>query len=186
MRKGTQDSFYIAKALSATKDSPFQVELQDVSQGDALDLTKFSGVVVSNVSRVPAKLAGSIAEFVRGGGGLIIALGNRTRNNNLSETLDKVLPASLGKASTGADSKTHFIGEMQKQHPVFAGIPACAPLLLHDDSVFWCGPGETATVQRRASQPGRRNAFADRTSVWKGPQLCCSPLRSTWIGTTCR
>ena len=120
--KGTQDSFYIAKALSATKDSPFQVELQDASQGEALDLTKFSGVVVSNVSRVPAKLAGSIAEFVRGGGGLIIALGNRTRNNSLNETLEKLLPASLGKASAGADSKTHFIGEMQKQHPVFQGF----------------------------------------------------------------
>jgi hypothetical protein len=120
--KGTQDSFYIAKALSATKDSPFQVELQDISQGDALDLTKFSGVVVSNVGHIPAKLAGSIAEFVRGGGGLIIALGNRTRNNNLNETLEKVLPASLGKASAGADGKTHFIGEIQKQHPVFEGF----------------------------------------------------------------
>ncbi len=120
--KGTQDSFYIAKALLATKDSPFQVEVQDVSQGDALDLTKFSGVVVSNVGRVPAKLAASIAEFVRGGGGLIVALGNRTRNNNLNETLEKVLPASLGKPSTGADGKTHFIGEMQKQHPVFEGF----------------------------------------------------------------
>jgi len=37
--KGTQDSFYIAKALSATKDSPFQVKLQDASQGEALFLT---------------------------------------------------------------------------------------------------------------------------------------------------
>jgi hypothetical protein len=120
--KGTQDSFYIAKALSATKDSPFQVELQDISQGEALDLTKFSGVVVSNVSHVPAKLAGSIAEFVRGGGGLIIALGNRIRENNLNETLDKVLPASLGKPSAGAGGKTHFIGEIQKQHPVFEGF----------------------------------------------------------------
>ena len=120
--KGSQDSFYIAKALSSTKDSPFQVELQDISQGDALDLTRFSGVVVSNVGRVPAKLAGSIAEFVRGGGGLIIALGSRARTSNLNETLDKVLPASLGKPGTSADGKTHFIGEMQKQHPVFDGF----------------------------------------------------------------
>jgi len=120
--KGSQDSFYIAKALSATKDSPFQVELQDVSQGNALDLTKFSGVVVSNVGRVPARLAASITEFVRGGGGLIIALGSRTRNNNLNETLEKVLPASLGKPGAGADNKTHFIGEIQKQHPVFDGF----------------------------------------------------------------
>lgn len=120
--KGSQDSFYIAKALSATKDSPFQVESQDVSQGDALDLNKFSGVVVSNVGRVPAKLAASIAEFVHAGGGLIIALGNRTRNNNLNETLEKVLPANLAKPSTSAEGKTHFIGEMQKQHPVFEGF----------------------------------------------------------------
>ncbi len=120
--RGTQDSFYIAKALSATKDSPFQVELQDVNQGDTLDLTKFSGVILSNVGRVPAKLASSIAEFVRGGGGLVIALGNRARNNGLNETLGKVLPGSLGKPNSSSDGKTHFIGEMQKQHPVFDGF----------------------------------------------------------------
>ena len=120
--RGTQDSLYIAKALSATKDSPFQVELQDVNQGDTLDLTKFSGVILSNVGRVPAKLASSIAEFVRGGGGLVIALGNRARNSGLNETLGKVLPGSLGKPNSSSDGKTHFIGEMQKQHPVFDGF----------------------------------------------------------------
>jgi hypothetical protein len=36
--------------------------------------------------------------------------------------LEKVLTASLAKPSTGADGKTHFIGEMQKQHPVFEGF----------------------------------------------------------------
>jgi Aerotolerance regulator N-terminal/von Willebrand factor type A domain len=122
LHEKAQDSFYIAKALSATKDSPFQVEMQDISQGDALDLTKFSGIVVSNASRVPAKLAGPITEFVRGGGGLIIALGNRARNNNLNEALEKVLPASLGKPGPGASGKSHFIGEVQKQHPVFEGF----------------------------------------------------------------
>ncbi|MCI0624133.1 MAG: BatA domain-containing protein [Acidobacteria bacterium] len=120
--KGTQDSFYIAKALSATKDSPFQVELQDIGQGDALDLTRFSGALLSNVSRVPSKLAGSIAEFVRGGGGLVIALGSRARTSNLSQALEKVMPASLNKPGTSSENKTHFIGEMQKRHPVFEGF----------------------------------------------------------------
>ena len=113
--KGTQDSFYIAKALTASKDSPFQVELQDVALGGALDLNKFSGIVISNVGRVPARLAGSIAEFVRAGGGLVIALGRRVQDRDLNDALETVLPASLGKV----DSRTHFIGDMQKQHPVF-------------------------------------------------------------------
>ena len=120
--KGTADSFYMAKALSATKDSPFQLELQDTSQGHALDLTKFSAIVVSNVGHISDKLASSIAVFVREGGGLVIALGNQARNSNLNEALEQVLPASMTTLGSSIDRKTHFIGEMQQQHPVFNGF----------------------------------------------------------------
>lgn len=119
---GTQDGFYIAKALSATQDSPFQLESQEITQSGALDLARFSAVLVNNVGRVPPKLAGAIAEFVRGGGGLIVALGNHVRNGNLGEALDRVMPASLAKPGLLSKEKPRFISELQKEHPVFEGF----------------------------------------------------------------
>jgi hypothetical protein len=119
--KGRQDSFYIAKALSAGKDSPFQIELQDVGQGEALDLTRFSGVVLNNAGVLSPKLAAAISDFVQGGGGLLILLGDRVRPNEINQRLERVLPSLLATPSrprSGAGPS--FIGEVQKQHPVFS------------------------------------------------------------------
>lgn len=123
--RGTQDSFYITKALSAGKDSPFQIELRDAAQGDSLDLTKFSGIVLNNVSTISARLAGALNEFVQGGGGLLVVAGDRVRPADLNQKLDKVLPTKLeGSSRPSASAGARFIGDLQRQHPVFGVFQA--------------------------------------------------------------
>jgi hypothetical protein len=117
--RGSRDAFYLAKALSASQDSSFQLETQDIGQS-ALDFTKYSAVLLHNVGTLPSTLAASLEEFVANGGGLITILGNRVRSNELNERLNRVLPAKLtDKLGAGTDNKERFIGEMLKQHPVF-------------------------------------------------------------------
>ncbi len=119
--RGRQDSFYITKALSAGKDSPFQIELQDAGQSDALDLAKFSGVVLNNVGTISSKLAGALNEFVQGGGGLLVVLGDRLRPGDLNERLEKLLPARVEVSSRpSSNANGRFIGAIQRQHPIFA------------------------------------------------------------------
>jgi hypothetical protein len=118
--RGSRDSFYVAKALSASKDAPFQLETQDVNQGETLDLSKYSAVLLNNVATVPAALVDRLQEFVVNGGGLITILGSRVRATELSQRLERVLPAKLGnKLSTSSGNKELFIGEIQRQHPIF-------------------------------------------------------------------
>jgi hypothetical protein len=118
--KGSRDSFYITKALSGSKDALFQLETRDVNQGDTLDLTRYSAVLLNNVSTVPAALVDRLQEFVVNGGGLITILGSRVRATELSQRLEKVLPAKLGsKLSASSGNKELFIGEIQRQHPIF-------------------------------------------------------------------
>jgi uncharacterized membrane protein len=118
--KGSRDNFYLAKAFAASPDSPFNVELQDGNSLSAFDLTSYAAILVNDIETIPAKQASRLYEFVNNGGGIIFVLGNRVKPNEFNSQLEKILPAKLThKYSTGREKKELYIGEMEKQHPIF-------------------------------------------------------------------
>ncbi len=120
--KSSRDNFYLSKALSASKDSPFLVEVQDLSPISAFDSSRFAGVVLNNLETVPAKLATLLEEFVSLGGGLVTAPGNRANPIEWNLRLEKLLPAKLTAKDISGGNKVSYIGEIQKQHPIFQGF----------------------------------------------------------------
>jgi uncharacterized membrane protein len=118
--KGSRDNFYLAKAFAASPDSPFNVELQDGNSLSAFDLTSYAAILVNDIETIPAKQASRLYEFVNNGGGIIFVLGNRVKPNEFNSQLEKILPGKLThKYSTGREKKELYIGEMEKQHPIF-------------------------------------------------------------------
>jgi uncharacterized membrane protein len=151
--KGGRDAFYMTKALSASKDALFQLESQDVNQIGATDLTKYSAVLLNNVPTVSAALVDRLQEFVVNGGGLITILGSRVRATELSQRLERVLPAKLSsKLSAGSGNKELFIGEIQRQHPVFEifqGVHHSYLMTTPFSGVFQSLPAESSQVLAR-------------------------------------
>jgi hypothetical protein len=102
---GSDSSFYLAKALSIGTAPAFQVEVMPASRVTSAMLDKRSVVVLNN-SSVPLSLPPDVLKrYVERGGGLLIAMGDRTVWPN-SET--NLMPGKLGAAidRTGAHGAT--------------------------------------------------------------------------------
>jgi uncharacterized membrane protein len=118
--KGSRDNFYLVKAFGASPDSPFNIELQDSNSLGAFDLTSYAAILINDIETIPAKQASRLYEFVNNGGGIIFVLGNRVKPHEFNSQLEKILPAKLAhKYSTGPEKRELYIGEMEKQHPIF-------------------------------------------------------------------
>ncbi len=119
--KEARNSFYLVKALTASAESPFTLDIQDVKLASSLDLSMYGSIVVNDIEIVPGGLVSKLNGFLNRGGGLVFVLGNRTRVSDFNTQLDRILPAKLvTRYNAKREKKDLLIGEMQKQHPLFS------------------------------------------------------------------
>ena len=115
-----KDNFYMGKALSASPDSPFTIEIQDAKAAASYDLAPYAAVVLNNLELIPPKLALSLHSFVNSGGGVILVLGSRVKPSDYDLQLDRILPARLTSMfSSAVAGKEMTIAEIQRKHFIF-------------------------------------------------------------------
>lgn len=97
--------FYASRALSLLSAGPLAMRIQTVdplSFGHAR-LSDSDVIVLANVSSPGAELADALVDFVRDGGGLIIAAGSRLDPSAYNARLEALLPGHLRGAAPCAD-----------------------------------------------------------------------------------
>ena len=119
-RRTGRDHFYLSKALTASPNSSFELDMSDPGQIQPTELAAYDAVILNNTGNLSSEMASALARFVRSGGGLLLILGSRSDASGMAN-LEEVLPATLLKryraTSRGDDPR---IGRLQRQHPVFS------------------------------------------------------------------
>jgi hypothetical protein len=106
---------YYKTALESSANAGFAVDPLAVDQAANQSLTKYSFVVLSDVSALPAGLEDTLRNYVRGGGALLVALGP-------SSTALARVPVS-GETITGSGyasregARFQLVGTIDAQHP---------------------------------------------------------------------
>jgi len=107
---------YLREALSIGDDPPFRVESRRV---DALQPGDFAGrrVVILHDTRPPVGAAGeALARWVEGGGGLLVALGERSA---WPEAAPDLLPGSFSPPRDRRERRGGALGFVETAHPIF-------------------------------------------------------------------
>ena len=114
-----RDDYYLSRALTASPDSPFDLEVGKPGQIPPAKLASYAAVILNNCGPLPPETASALTRFVQSGGGLLLISGPRTDAESLVN-LEEILPATLLKryraAGRGGDQ---HIGRLQKSHPIF-------------------------------------------------------------------
>jgi uncharacterized membrane protein len=123
-----------------------------------LDLNDFDVVVLANVGALPPDQVAVLAEWVRAGGGILVAPGDRVDPAAYDRTMLPLLPQSLrdpidttwGASQEDRDSRALHLVKWEADHPIFTPFSKDAPELA--DAKFFkislLGP-TTATQDRK-------------------------------------
>ncbi|MSR07781.1 MAG: VWA domain-containing protein [Gemmatimonadetes bacterium] len=117
-------SLYVRRALAVGDRPPFRVESRRVNQLTQADLAGRS-VVVSLDAGVPAGDAGrALTEFVTGGGGLLVAMGERSGPAAFGPEAAALLPGRSGGIIERATTSGGRLTGIDVSHPVFEPFSA--------------------------------------------------------------
>jgi len=103
--------------------SPFTPEVVEVGALSSAELPRYDAVVLANVGRLDEPVAAALESYVRGGGALLVFLGDQVDrafyNRRLYRDGKGVLPCSVGAAAGDASdrSKAVHIEEKVGDHP---------------------------------------------------------------------
>ena len=160
--------FYLEAALrpgdredSGTSVRSIQAEelsaLDPAKSKTALDLGEFDVVVLANVAALPADRVAALATWVRAGGGILVAPGDRVDAAAYDRTMLPLLPQSLsdpidttwGASPEGRDSRALHLVKWEADHPIFAPFSKDAPELADAKFYKMCLLGPTTATQDR-------------------------------------
>ena len=103
----------------------------------AIELSEIDVIVLANVAALPIERSAIIAEWVRAGGGIMIAPGDRFDAAAYDRTMLPLLPQSLrdpidttwGATPQDRDSRALRLVKWESDHPIFAPFSKTAPEL---------------------------------------------------------
>ena len=125
---------------------------------NAIELESFDVVVLANVPALPAERVAVLAQWVRAGGGILVAPGDQVDPAAYDRTMLPLLPQSLrdpidttwGASTEDKDSRALRLVKWEADHPIFAPFSKAAPELA--DAKFYkislLGP-TTSTADRK-------------------------------------
>ena len=121
------ESSYLRMALGGNDQSEplWQIEVLEPEELANAELGKYYAVVLANVARLPEGVARKLTDYVRSGGGLLVAAGDRIEKAFYQQALFRsgqgVLPADLGEIAAArgeGDSREPFrVAPPSQHHP---------------------------------------------------------------------
>lgn len=129
------ETFYLERALLPRRGlagdlAPTIIDPEGLNKAN---LSKYDVIVLANVSDIPSVTAGRLREFVKGGGGLLISVGDRVNPKQLNGLLNDLMPmrvrgwreAAPQASATGKGPL--FIEPFPSDHPILS--------VFHDESL---------------------------------------------------
>ena len=115
----TRSPLYFENALASAAESAFTLQPITVDQAANVPFSKFAFVVVSDIPALPVSLESELAQYVRGGGGVLVAMGTaaagRSRVPVFGETIQQTRDYNR-EASSGRE-RFLSVGETDPSHP---------------------------------------------------------------------
>ncbi len=112
----TDSSFYLTKALAIGNTPTFNVEVVPASRVTPQMLEARAAVILNDTMLPPAFAGGALKRYIEGGGGLLVAVGERT---TWPQNDTELLPGQLGAVVDRMDGRGATIGFRDYSHPVF-------------------------------------------------------------------
>ena len=106
---------YYKTALESSGNAGFAVDPLAVDQAANQSLSKYSFVVLSDVSALPAGLEDTLRNYVRGGGALLVSLGPSSSALSKVPVSGEVISGSSYASREGA--RFQLVGSIDSQHP---------------------------------------------------------------------
>jgi hypothetical protein len=153
-----EDSGTIVRTITTEELAGIEVKPGDKAGAARIDLADFDVVVLANVPALPAERVNILAAWVRAGGGIFIAPGDRVDPAAYDKTMLPVMPQSLrdpidttwGASPDERDSRALHLVKWEADHPIFKPFEKDAPGLA--DAKFFkislLGP-TTSTADRK-------------------------------------
>lgn len=138
LRPGDRDdSGTQVHTITAEELSGIDPKLRDRAQAPAIDLNDFDVIVLANVPALPADQVALLAAWVRSGGGILIASGDRVDPSAYDRTMRPILPQSLrdpvdatwGASPEDRASRAVHLVKWESDHPIFSPFSPDAPEL---------------------------------------------------------
>ncbi|MCA8963316.1 MAG: BatA domain-containing protein [Planctomycetes bacterium] len=154
------ETFYLQAAFELGGEVTSGIEVQVISDAmlPAAELAVFDAIWLCNVQSIDAPQAERLEDFVRKGGGLIVACGPQVDAGRYNELLYKggkgLLPMAIGEVDGDPDRPEHAT-LVARDHPVCAGVVEALELLTNRVLLVkrWLTlieePGSTASVVAR-------------------------------------
>jgi hypothetical protein len=120
---GAEPSLYIERALGIGDAPRFRVERRSVAQLRAADLQGPAAVVLNDAPFPGGEAGRALIEYVRGGGGLLIAVGERGGGGWTGEA-STLLPGGLGRVVDRTDAGGGRFGWINSAHPAVEEVGA--------------------------------------------------------------
>jgi hypothetical protein len=135
-----------------------QARAASVGTAPSIDLDDFDVVVLANVPALPAERVAVLASWLRAGGGILVAPGDRVDPAAYDGTMLPLLPQALadpidtlwGAAPDERDSRALHLVKWEADHPIFAPFSKDAPELADANffKISLLGPS-TSTADRK-------------------------------------
>ena len=123
------ETFFLSRALNPTGDAANSVLLPEVILPGAVgrvDPDGYQAMVLANVATLPPAFVARLHAFVEGGGGLLLALGDRVAaedyNRALWNNASPLLPGPLGPRRRVPLDQHVTVGEVDIAHPALAAF----------------------------------------------------------------
>ncbi len=116
------DSKFVKLALTAAdNEQALKVTVKNLNQFNSIDLNKYSVIFIIGGGTLQS--SGSLKEYVRNGGGLVIMPGAETKLNSFNNIISSIgLPPASDEAGTVTSDYSIRFGEVDFNHPVFQNI----------------------------------------------------------------
>ncbi len=112
------EGHWFGLAVSSTQDSPFSLDVIQPEALSAAALRDHDVAVLLNVGGLGGNQAAALTDYVRGGGSLLLAPGDRVDAEVTNRQLADVLPATLlGRGDPGLDDYL-VIADFDRRHPI--------------------------------------------------------------------
>jgi hypothetical protein len=115
----TRSPLYFENALASAADSAFTLQGVTVDQAARLPFSTFAFVVVSDIPALPVPLENELAHYVRGGGGVLVAMGTaaagRSRVPIFGEAIQQT--RDYNREARNGGERFLSVGETDPSHP---------------------------------------------------------------------
>ena len=116
------EGHWFSLAVNSSGESPFRLSTLEPAELSAAALGEHDVAVLLNVGDLSDRQADDIADYVRGGGALLIAPGDRVDPALFNRQFAGISPAELSRTEFATAGDYLVIADFDRRHPVFRSL----------------------------------------------------------------